>query len=119
MIETGLILYQLGTGEAMDYGVGPQALQDAKSNALRNLEVLDRRVGAVYSEMVHEFLEFSQPAPYLFPVEDERQGSELIKRSISALMSLEQSLTNTVTTAIDSRTAPMSNVPTTEITAAA
>lgn len=100
MMETGLVLYQLGTGEPMDYGVGLQALQEVKNNALRNLEVLDRRVGAVYSEVVHEFLEFNQPAPYLLSPEDERQASEQIKRSISALMSLEQSLTNTVTTAI-------------------
>jgi hypothetical protein len=100
MMETGLVLYQLGTGEPIDYGIGPQALQDVKNNALRNLEVLDRRVGWGYSEMVHEFLEFNQPAPYLLSAEDERQASEQIKRSISALMSLEQSLTNTVTAAI-------------------
>ena len=97
MIEIGLVLYQIGTGEPVQYESGDQALKNAKDGALQTLDKLDKRVSSIYAEMVQEFLEFRRPAAYLLSPADDQQEREHIKRAISALHSLEQSTTNTVT----------------------
>ena len=100
MVEIGLVLYQIGIGKTIEYGQGSQGLQETRDRALRSLDQLDRRVGAIYTEVVHQFLEFHQPPQYLLNANDQRRASEQIKRSISALMKLEESMANAVTAAI-------------------
>jgi hypothetical protein len=97
MVEIGLVLYQIGIGHTIDYGQGAQGFQDAKDSALHCLDQLDKRTGSIYTEVVHQFLEFHQPPQYLLSADDERQASEQIKRAISALTKLDESLVNTVT----------------------
>lgn len=97
MMELGLILYQVGIGELVDYGSGAKGLQEAKNTALNGLHALDRRVGPIYTEIVQGILEFQAPAYYLLAANDERQEVEYVKKTISALYKLEQMLENTVT----------------------
>ena len=97
MNELGLILFQLGTGKALDYGAGAQGLRSAKSEALADIDELDSRVGCIYTEIVKGLLEFQTPASHLLAANDEKKGTEYIKKAVEALYSLEQKIEGTVT----------------------
>ena len=97
MIELGLILFQLGTGKALEYGVGTQGLRSARSKALADIDELDSRVGCIYTEIVKDLLEFQTPASHLLAAKDERKGTEYVKKAVEALYSLEQQIEGTVT----------------------
>lgn len=97
MIELGLVLFQLGTGKALDYGIGAQGLRFARSKALADIDELDSRVSCIYTEIVHGLLEFQTPASHLLAASDERKGTEFVKKAVEALYSLEQKLEGTVT----------------------
>ena len=97
MIELGLILFQLGTGKALDYGIGAQGFRFARSKALSDIDELDSRVGCIYTEIVKGLLEFQTPASHLLAANDETKGTEYVKKAVEALYSLEQKLEGTVT----------------------
>ena len=97
IIELGLLLFQLGTGKALDYGIGAQGLRFARSKALADIDELGPRVGCIYTEIVNGLLEFQTPATHLLAASDERKGTEYVKKAVEALYSLEQKLEGTVT----------------------
>ena len=100
MIELGLVLFQLGTGKALEYGIGSQGLQFTRSKALADIDELDSRVGCIYTEIVKGLLEFQTPASHLLAASDERKGTEYVKKAVEALYSLEQKLEGTVTASL-------------------
>ena len=101
MTELGLLLYQIGAGVALDYAVGVTGLAKVKAEALRSIHVLDSRMGSVYAEIVENFLDFEPRPSYLMAPEDDNQETEYVKKVISALMSLEMELVDTVTAPIE------------------
>lgn len=98
MIELGLLLYQIGSGVNLDYGLGASGLAAAKAEALKSLNVLDRRVGSTYVDIVRDILEFKAPASYLTAGNVENDETEYVKKAISSLLEYEQVLENTVVT---------------------
>jgi hypothetical protein len=99
--ELGLLLYQIGTGIAIDYATG---LSQAKAAALGNIHAVELRMGLIYAEMVEHFLESETPPTYLLAADDGHQHTEYVKRVISALMKLEHDL-------VDTAIAPMEILP--------
>ena len=97
MIELGLVLFQLGTGKALDYGTGAQGLRSARSKALADIDKLDSRVNCIYTEIVNGLLDFQTPASHLLAASDEKKGTQYVKKAVEALYSLEQKLEGTVT----------------------
>ena len=95
MAELGILLYQIGSGIAVDYGAGVTALKQAKSTALGNIHALELRMGFAYAEIVQGFLEFEARPSYLLPPNDENQETEYVKKVVSALMKLEHDFEDT------------------------
>lgn len=52
-------------------------------------------MGLLYTEIVQRFLEFEARPPYLLPLIYENQGTDYVKKVISALMKLEHDLEDT------------------------
>ncbi len=96
MIELGLLLYQIGSGDNLDYGLGASGLAAAKAEALKSLNILDRRVGTTYVDIVRNILEFKAPASYLTTGNVKNEETEYVKKAISSLLEYEQVLENTV-----------------------
>ena len=97
IVELGLVLYQIGTGDPIDYGSGRQGLTDAKNRALKGLDKLDRRIGSVFGEIVAGFLNFSSTAAYLEQGHERLDETEYIQNAISALVAYEQMVESTAT----------------------
>lgn len=54
-------------------------------------------MGCIYTEIVIGLLEFQTPASHLRAANDERKGTEYVKKAVEALYSLEQGMGGTVT----------------------
>jgi hypothetical protein len=96
MIELGLLLYQIGSGTNLDYGLGVSGLAAAKAEALKNLNILDRRIGTTYVDIVRHTLEFKARASYLTVGSVGKDEAEYVKKAISSLVEYEEVLEDTV-----------------------
>ena len=56
LIEIGLLLYQIASGERIDYGNGIEGLRAAGEKALRRLHTVDTEFGAPFTELVESCL---------------------------------------------------------------
>ncbi|KAK4984027.1 hypothetical protein LTR50_006866 [Elasticomyces elasticus] len=90
MSELGLLLYQIGTGELLDYG--GTGLAAPKIHVRNNLSELDRRIGWIYTVIVEGFIEFDAAPLYLLAPGSPQTQTEHVKRNLEALFKLEQYL---------------------------
>lgn len=95
MSELGLLLFQIATGEPLDYGTGSRSFIEAKRKALQSLGLVDRRVSSGYTRIVTDLLNFECVPLHLRADEDDNKETEYVKAAVSALHKLDKDLEGT------------------------
>ena len=98
LVEVGLVLYQIGAGQTIEYGSGKTDLLKTKSNALKELNKVDNLAGMTLTAIVHACL-----APEYLSSTGAKTGEEeevdIIINAISTLARYEQYLEGTISEA--------------------
>ncbi|KAL9075833.1 MAG: hypothetical protein Q9157_003868 [Trypethelium eluteriae] len=60
LVELGLLLYQVASGDRIDYGHGIGGLRSARDKALHRLHAVDRELGVPFAELVESCLSIKE-----------------------------------------------------------
>ena len=108
LIELGLVLYQIGAGQTIEYGSGKSGLLKAKSNALKELNKVDNLAGMTLTDIVQACLSPEYLSSTGTKVGEEEE-TDIIINAISTLARYEQYLEGTISEA-EGQVAPGENI---------
>lgn len=98
LVELGLVLYQIGAGQTIEYGSGKSGLLKAKSNALKELSKVDNLAGMTLTDIVQACLSPEYLSSTGAKIGEEEE-TDIIINAISTLARYEQYLEGTISEA--------------------
>ena len=106
MVELGLLLFQVGSGQPIDYGLGSLGVHQAKTRAVQALQTVRIRVSSAYANVVQGLLEWESVPSHLRTEIDADKDRTFVQDVLSALHKLERDLEGTIAVPLSSQTFP-------------
>ena len=92
VVELGLLLYQLGSGCKLVYGLGPDAFKQAKYRALSNINAVTRTLGASFTIVVKRCLNFAVSSSWNETQSDGKEEATVVGSIVAELLECETML---------------------------